>query len=110
MKTALLSLQVQMHSINTYKIALYWEKVASKKHQIGRNRQKNSEKRQKVAKICSDLLDFVQQKQLETNINQNERHPKELQQLTSTTKLPKWHQRLKKNINDIKNQIEQKKR
>ena len=44
MKTALLSLQVKIHSMNTYKNAPYWEKVACKKHQIGRNRQKNLEK------------------------------------------------------------------
>ena len=39
MKTALLSLQVQIHSIDTYKNAPYWEKVTSKKPKIGRNMQ-----------------------------------------------------------------------
>ena len=60
MKTALLRLQVQIHSINTYKNAPYWKKVTNKKdiklEEIGK---KNLEKRQKVAKICSDLLDFL---------------------------------------------------
>ena len=74
------------------------EKKLPTKKTLNRKKQaKNLEKRPRVAKICSDLLDFLQQKQIKTNINQNERHPKELQQLNSTRKLPKCYQRLRKN-------------
>ena len=59
MKTALLSLQVTIHSMNTYKNAPFREKVASKNIKLEEIGKKNLEKWQKVAKICSDLLDFL---------------------------------------------------
>ena len=59
MKTALLSLQVQIHSIDTYKNAHYLEKVTNKNIKLEEIGKKNLGKIQKVAKICSDLLDFL---------------------------------------------------
>ena len=51
------------------------KKLPTKNIKLEEIAKKNLEKRQKVAKIFSDLFDFLK-KQLDTSINQNERHPK----------------------------------